>query len=500
MTLLEQTSHEIDQYEAQLASKLRGELDDAVFNEMRLRRGVYGQRYDNGKRHDGTADQRLGFADKPHKGVGTLWDAPGMQRIKIPYGGLSCAQMEVLADVADEFADGVLHVTTRQDIQLHYVHIDDTPALMRRLATVDITTREACGNVIRNVTACAIAGVCRSEVFDVTPYAKATHHFMLGHPDAQGFGRKFKIAFSGCAERPCALARIHDVGLVARMQEGKRGFAMLVGGGLGAVPYQAQVLYEFVPVEDLLPTLQAIARVFTQRGEKQNRARARLKFLVDKAGLQTFDGWVRAERGTLAPDPRWTEFPDVVEVPPPADPAAVADDLWSITNTEAQRQGGYRIITVRLPLGDLSSTQMRGLSSLARRHLGDTVRTNIEQNILLRYVPEAKVAVVRGELAQLGLASAGAGTVADVTACPGTDTCKLGIASSRGLGAELEARMQARLGDLDPKVRGLRIKISGCFNSCAQHHVADIGFWGVSRKVRGITVPHFQVVLGGRSS
>src|SRR2546426_2338917 len=257
ITMEPQLAEEIDVFESQIALRRTGKLDEKIFAETRLRRGCYGQRYDNGHRNDGIRTQQLNFLGDMTKGPDTLWDAPGMQRIKIPFGGVTPQQLDMLADLAEEYADGVLHVTTRQDFQLHYVHIDDTPNLMRRLAAVGITTREACGNSIRNVTACPIAGVCRGEVFDVTPYAKAAAKFMLGHPDAQGFGRKFKIAFSGCKNEACGLTSLHDMGCIAvtRVENGKekRGFELYVGGGLGAVPQQAKLFDAFVPEEELLP-------------------------------------------------------------------------------------------------------------------------------------------------------------------------------------------------------------------------------------------------------
>src|SRR5512139_2829221 len=221
-------AHEIDIFEGQLELRRQGKIDEKVFAETRLRRGVYGQRYDNGKRHDGIAERSLRFAERPTKGVDTVWDAPGMQRIKIPYGGVSPEQVEVLAELAEEYSDAILHVTTRQDIQLHFVHIEDTPDLMRRLAAVGITTREACGNSVRNVTACPLAGVCRTEAFDVSPYAKALMRFLLGHPDVQDFGRKFKPAFSGCAHEACGLVKMHDAGYVAKVVDGQRGFEVVV--------------------------------------------------------------------------------------------------------------------------------------------------------------------------------------------------------------------------------------------------------------------------------
>src|SRR5438874_11132446 len=265
---------ELDKFENEIALKKQGKIEDRIFAETRLRRGSYGQRYDNGQRHDGRATQQLQYpAPGGTKGPNTLWDAPGMQRIKIPFGGLNASQLETLAELSEEYSDGIAHVTTRQDFQLHFIHIEDTPSLMRRLAAVDITTREACGNTVRNVTACPIAGVCREQTFDVTPYAKAIAYFLLGHPDAQSFGRKFKIAFSGCRENACALVRLHDFGAIAvtRKQDGRtrRGFELWVGGGLGPVPQQARLYDEFVPEEEILPIAQAISRVFARLGEKK---------------------------------------------------------------------------------------------------------------------------------------------------------------------------------------------------------------------------------------
>lgn len=507
-------AREIDIYETQIDLKRQGKVDDKLFAETRLRRGVYGQRYDNGQRHDGVAAQKLTFPQASlFKGPDTYWDAPGMQRIKIPFGGVTPDQLEVLADLAEEYSDEILHVTTRQDFQLHFIHIEDTPSLMRRLAAVGITTREACGNSVRNVTACPIAGVCRDETFDVTPYAQAMAKFLLGHPDAQDFGRKFKIAFSGCRENACGLVTMHDLGFIARKSivHGKetRGFETFVGGGLGAVPYTAKLYSEFVTEEEILPLAQAISRVFARLGEKKNRARARIKFLLAKLGIEEFRHLVEEERKILPHDDRWTSYLKDVrayrEAPlKSVDPGAGAHDptdgfsVWRRTNVYPQRQSGYSAVTVTLPLGDMTSTQARALADIARRYVGETLRTTVEQNMLLRWVVEADLPALYRDLAEAGLAAAGAGTIVDVTACPGTDTCKLGIASSRGLGGELGRRLGERALMLDEAVQGLHIKVSGCFNSCGQHHVADLGFYGVSRKVGGTTVPHFQVVLGGR--
>lgn len=506
-------AREIDIFETQIELRKQAKIDERVFAETRLRRGIYGQRYDNGQRHDGIRVQMLKLPSGDlTKGPDTVWDAPGMMRIKIPFGGLNPQQMEMLANLSEEYSDGVSHITTRQDIQFHYVHIDSTPSLMRRLAAVGITTREACGNVVRNVTACPLAGVCRSETFDVTPYAKACSRFLLGHPDTQDFGRKFKVAFSGCKEEACGLTSMHDMGAIARKKvvngKERRGFEFYVGGGLGAVSYQAKLFDEFLPEEELLPVAQAISRVFARMGEKRNRARARIKFLVANLGIDEFRRLVLEERQKLTPDPRWTDFLATVD-----EQAEVAlkqglsmngaehpagFDAWYSTNVYRQKQPGYVVATVTLPLGDITADQLRGLADIARRSVKDTIRTTVEQNIVLRWVSEADLPALYSALCEIGLGEANAGTIVDVTACPGTDTCKLGIASSRGLARELRTGLSEKSLQLDAAVKGLRIKVSGCFNSCGQHHVADIGFYGISRNINGFTVPHFQVMLGGK--
>jgi sulfite reductase (ferredoxin) len=313
-----QLADEVDAFEAQMLLRKAGKIEERVFAETRLRRGAYGQRYDNGRRHDGVKTQELPYPQAGlHKGPETEWDAPGMQRIKIPFGGLNPAQMVTLAELAEEYSDGICHITTRQDIQLHFVHIEDTPTIMRRLAVVGITTREACGNSVRNVTACPIAGVCRTEKFDVTPYAKATAFYLLGHPDTQDFGRKFKIAFSGCEHEACALVSLHDLGGIAAVRTGpdgtvQRGFKLFVGGGLGAVPHQAKLLMEFCPEEEVMPVARAIGRVFARLGEKKNRQKARLKFVVAKLGIEKFCEVVEEERRTMPEDPSWRKYFDQI--------------------------------------------------------------------------------------------------------------------------------------------------------------------------------------------
>src|SRR5580658_931528 len=351
----ENLAREVDIYETEITLRKQGKIDERLFAETRLRRGTYGQRYDNGQRYDGQKTQRLGYpSGELTKGPNTMWDAPGMQRIKIPAGGLGAEQLETLAELAEEYSDGIAHVTTRQDFQLHYVHIEDTPSVMRRLAAANITTREACGNSVRNVTACPYSGVCPDEAFDVTPYARATSKFLMGHPDTQNFGRKFKHSFSGCAQHACGMARMHDMGMVAvtKIEDGKekRGFEVSVGGGLGAVPYQAKLFDSFVPPEELLPLAQSVGRVFAALGEKKNRSRARVKFLVQDLGIEKFKKLVLEERKTLTVDPRWTDFVEdavkFAEAPlkpgGPCPPAGSDEGLerWSQTNTRPQKQPG----------------------------------------------------------------------------------------------------------------------------------------------------------------
>src|ERR1700720_61831 len=509
--LPEPMAREIDIFETEVTLRKQGKLDERLFAETRLRRGIYGQRYDNGQRHDGKAVQEMSYpSGKLTKGPMTMWDAPGMQRIKIPAGGLNAEQLETLAELAEEYSDGIAHVTTRQDFPLHYIQIDDTPSLMRRLAAAGITTREACGNSVRNVTACPYAGGCPDEGFDVTPYSKALSKFLLGHPDCQNFGRKFKPAFSGCSQHACGLTSMHDLGMIAvtRIENGKekRGFETYVGGGLGAVPYQAKLFDTFVPPEELLPLAQSIARVFAARGEKKNRARARIKFLIQDLGIEKFKELVAEERKNLPHDRRWTEFvadaEQFRETPLRAGGKAPllgteAFQRWIKTNIRPQKQEGYAVVTIALPLGDISSNQLRSLADIARRFTKETLRSTVEQNIVLRWVSQSDLMELHQALDAAGLGAPGAGSIVDIAACPGTDTCKLGISSSRGLAAELRKRLNEKNFQLDDSVVKLHIKISGCFNSCGQHHVADLGFYGVSRKMSGYAVPHFQVVLGG---
>ena len=473
----------IEIFETQLNRFQDGAVPEELFTEFRLRHGVYGQR-DNESQ---------------------------MIRLKIPFGGLDAAQLEMLADVAEEMSDNIIHITTRQDVQYHYVDMNNTPELMRRLASVDITTREACGNVVRNVTACPLSGVCHDEKFDVTPHSKALSAFLLGHPDAQDFGRKFKIAFSGCHEHACGLGYMHDIGAVAVTKEvdgeTKRGFKLLVGGGLGAVPHQAKVFDEFLPEEELLPISQAISKVFSRLGERKNRNKARMKFVIGKLGIEEFHRLVLEEREKLPHDPTWTSYLEDLNVydeeplkPPTQLNGATKPEgfnEWYASNVRSQRQPGYAFVTITLPLGDITADQTRTLADIARRYVKETVRTTVEQNLVLRWVTMTDLPALYRELKAVGLGDAGAESTVDITACPGTDSCKLGISSSRGLAAHL--RNHFIQNGVKAELEDLRIKISGCPNSCGQHHIANIGFFGSSKRMGKHIAPYYLVLLGGHA-
>ena len=471
----------IEIYEIQLGRVQAGQVEETLFTEFRLRHGVYGQRDDGSQ----------------------------MIRVKIPFGGLTAAQLEMLADVAEEFSDNIIHITTRQDVQYHYVDINNTPELMRRLASVGITTKEACGNVVRNVTACPITGVCQDETFDVTPYSKALSTFLLGHPDAQDFGRKFKIAFSGCEEHACGLANMHDIGAVAAVKEVdgevKRGFKLYVGGGLGAVPHQAKIFDDFVPTEELLPISQAISKVFTRLGERRNRNKARLKFVIAKYGIEEFRKQVLEERAKLRHDPGWTAYLDNLDAytesplkaPTQLNGTSKPDGFeeWYQSNVRLQKQPGYAFVTITLPLGDITADQTRALADISRKYVKDTIRATVEQNIVLRWVTMTDLPALYRDLKAVGLGDPGAESTVDITACPGTDSCKLGVSSSRGLAAHLRDHFIET--GVPDEIKGLRIKISGCPNSCGQHHIANLGFFGSSRRLGGHIAPYYQVLLGG---
>ncbi|HEY7676380.1 MAG TPA: nitrite/sulfite reductase, partial [Candidatus Methylomirabilis sp.] len=472
---------EIDTFDRFVHRFWRGEITPEEFKRFRLQHGVYGQR---------------------QEGV-------HMVRVKIPWGGLTARQLERLAELAEAAPRGVGHVTTRQNVQFHFVKPEELTATLERLAEVGLTTREACGNTVRNVVACPHAGVAPDEPFDVTPYAEAAARFLLRNPMNQNLPRKFKISFSGCQDH-CGLAPLQDIGAVAVLggdpASPRCGFRLYVGGGLGPSPQVAQLLEGFTPAEDLLVTIAAIVRVFDRTGNRDNRNLARLKFVVRTLGMDKFRALVFAERdglrGVLAG--KIPSIPFFAErhasAPEGADGAGAPSGdpalrRWWATNVRPQKQPGYSMVTARLPLGDVTPRQFRVLAFVARQIADGWVRTTNQQNFLLRWVPTPKLPVAYRLLKSAGLAEPSAERLADVTACPGADTCQLGITSSRGLAraiGEIFQNGHAHLAD----AAGIRIKISGCPNSCGHHHIAGIGFAGGSKQFDGQAVPTYQVFLG----
>jgi sulfite reductase beta subunit-like hemoprotein len=432
-----------------------------------------------------------------------------MVRVKIPWGGLATRQLERLAELAEAAPRGVGHITTRQNIQFHFVKSEDLTSTLRRLADVGLTTREACGNTVRNVVACPHAGVSPEEPFDVTPYAEATARFLLRNPMNQNLPRKFKISFSGCQDH-CGLAPIQDIGAVAAVRgengASRPGFRLYVGGGLGPSPQVAQPLEDFTPADDLLVTVAAILRVFDRTGNRDNKSLARLKFVIRNLGMDKFRGLVLKERESLravlagkipailasAESPRPASAEVEYAGAPNGDPAY---RRWWTTNVQPQKQIGYSLVTVRLTLGDVTGQQLRLLAFVARQFGDGWVRTTNQQNILMRWVSGAQLPAVYRLLKAAGLADPSADRLADITACPGADTCQLGITSSRGLALAIGETFKNGHGHLADEA-GLRIKISGCPNSCGHHHIASIGFSGGSKEFDGQQVPTYQVFLG----
>ncbi|MHB8377528.1 MAG: nitrite/sulfite reductase [Dehalococcoidia bacterium] len=474
---------EIDNFERQaLAWRAGGGLGDD-FRPFRLQHGTYGQRQ---------ADRQ-------------------MMRIKAPHGTLTPEQLHAVAECAELYTPRKLgHITTRQAIQLHFVMLEDASKVMRRLAEAGMTTREACGNTVRNVTADPLSGIADDCVFDVTPYAEAAMRYFLRNPVNQKLPRKFKISYSASpADR--GMLPIHDIGLMAVERGGRQGFRVVVGGGLGAAPRVADLLEEFVPVEEQLRTIEAVIRVWDRLGERRNKNKARIKFLIARLGIEEFRRLYLDELATLPPafDEHYHE-PDftLLEEEPAAGswasrnggPAAPRDgfDVWRRTNALKQKQAGWYTAYVLLPIGDVTSDQMHALAEIARKYANGRIRTSATQNFVLRWVHEDDLPALHGELADIGLAEDHALTISDVMTCPGADTCGIGVTSSKGLGTELRERIRAGNGKYrDPLINGLRIKISGCPNSCGHHHVADIGFYGMAIRSGDRQVPAFQLLLGG---
>ena len=475
---------EIVRFEERIRELQSGAITPEQFRPFRLKHGTYGQRQ------------------------------PGFQmlRVKIAAGVLTPAQLRALAIIADEYSTGRGHLTTRENVQFHFVKLENVGAAMRLLADAGLTTREACGNTVRNVTACPVAGICPGEAFDVTPYALGVSRYLLRHPDFHDLPRKFKIAFSGCEnDGDCAVAGIHDVGLIAQVRGGNgtahRGFRVLVGGGLGSLPTEAAVLTDFLPEEELLPTIEAVLRVFTETGNRKNKLMARLKFVLRAKGIDEFRRLV-AEKRKLSQAPAETfTVPSPIRQslvtigPSPLSSATAGTqtdpeyDRWAEHNLMFQRQAGYGGVWVKLAAGTLHSNQMRGLADVLKKHELTGVRIAVNQDLVIPWVPFDRVRAIYDELRAFDLATPGARTISDVTGCPGATTCNLGITRSLTL-AEVLSR---ELNDYtDPEIQKLRIKISGCPNSCGHHHIADIGFYGNVRKVGEQQAPYYQLLLGGK--
>ena len=503
------SSADIEEFVATLERFEAGEMTPDQWRAFRLVRGTYGQRQ--------TADAQ-------------------MLRVKIPQGILSAEQLHALADVADSYSRGYGHITTRQNLQFHFMKLHDVESAMRRLASAGLTTREACGNSVRNITACPYAGVAPDEAFDVTPYAEALTRHLLRHPLSSSLPRKFKIAWEGCAQDH-ALTPIHDIGWRARVEtrDGvpRRGFRVTAGGGTAILCTSGSVLFDFLPASEVLNVAEALLRVFHRLGDFKHKQRNRMKFLIRELG---WDRWrrefeetlaaVRREGGARLPfDP---EAPPVEEAPSWERPTApslesTADrvaasvikgpgitpslrpflpvmngDLthWARTNTRPQKQAGYVLVTATVPLGDITGQQMRVLGDLALAYGDGTLRVTSEQDLLLRWVRAQEVSSLYRQLALAGLGLPDANTIADVTSCPGAESCRLAVTQSRGLGRLLGDHLRARP-ELVALADDLPIKISGCPNGCGRHHVAGIGFQGSVRKVGDRVVPQYFVMVGG---
>ena len=474
LTISPEDQKDIVELQEKIKKFRNGQIDEERFKLYRLTRGVYGQR-------------QLGVQ---------------MFRIKIPFGSVTAEQLVRIADVSDKFATGNLHITTRQDIQLHYVKLDDSPAVWTALAEKNITAREACGNTVRNVTASAEAGIDPMEPFDVSPYAHATAHYFMRNPICQEMGRKIKPAFSSSIYDN-ALTFMHDFGFIPMIQDGVEGFKVVVGGGLGAQALFAQTAYEFLAGDQIIPFMEASLRIFDRHGEREKRHKARLKFLIKKIGIDEFKNLVDQERAAIKnrsfvvpPLPEnagpVSHFePNVTE---PKDGKKY--ELWLKTNTFEQKQKGYHGVFIKVFLGDLSSDKARYLAKIVQRYAADDIRLTINQNILLKYIHTDHLVELFTILDGYGFAEPGYDSIADITACPGTDTCNLGVTNSTGLSGVLEAMLREEYPELISD-QHIKIKISGCMNACGQHMIGNIGFSGSSIKKGDRVIPAMQVVIGG---
>ena len=456
-----------------------GKIDEERFRSLRLARGVYGQR-------------QFGVQ---------------MIRIKLPYGKVTSEQLHRIADVSDEYSRGRLHITTRQDIQIHHVSLDRTPELWAQLEKDDITLREACGNAVRNITASETAGIDINEPFDVSPYAHATFQFFLRNTICQEMGRKFKISFSG-TDDDTAISFMHDLGFIAKSKEinGQtvKGFKVLLAGGLGSQPRHADVIYEFLEEQLLIPTIEGVLRVFDRYGERNKRAKARLKFLVKEIGVSAFLELVAEEKKALAYKVfpiDTTDFEQEITFQENEIPEVIIEDTkgfeaWKKTNVIQQKQDELFAVGIKVSLGDFYTDKARLLADLVKKYAANEIRLTLRQNILIRHVRAELLSLFYVELSKLGFTELGYNSTSDITACPGTDTCNLGISSSTGIAVELERILKEEYPAYINN-KEVAIKISGCMNACGQHNMAHIGFQGMSIKVGNLQAPALQVLIGG---
>jgi sulfite reductase (ferredoxin) len=452
-----------------------GKIDDERFRSLRLARGVYGQR---------------------QEGV-------QMIRIKLPFGKVTSEQLLRITKVSDEYSTGRLHITTRQDIQIHYVSLDRTPQLWAELEKDDVTLREACGNTVRNITASETAGIDGEEPFDVSPYAHALFQFFLRNPVCQEMGRKFKMSFSS-SDKDTGLSYLHDLGFIPKIVNGERGFKVMLGGGLGSQPSHAELLSEFIPVNQIIPTTEGVLRIFDRYGERAKRLKARMKFLIKDLGRDEFLRLVEEEKKALSyqtVEIDTTAFDGEIPAPLLEAPKVVIEDAaafeaWKKSNVIAQKQAGYVAIGIKVLLGDFYTDKARALAELIKNYAANELRFSLRQDILIRHVKEENLPFFYQELAKLDFVALGYNTISDITACPGTDTCNLGIASSTGIAVELERVLETEYPQYSNN-KEITIKISGCMNACGQHNMAEIGFQGMSINSGKLVAPALQVLLGG---
>jgi len=482
---------EIDHYEGEVGRFQREEIPADEFTRFRLKQGVYGQRQ---------ADVQ-------------------MIRVKVPFGGVTADQMDALGDFAERYAPLKKgHITTRENFQFHHVPLLETPEALRLLGEVGLTTREACGNTVRNVAGCPKAGVCAGEAFDPTPYAGAYARHFVRHEATQAMPRKIKTAYSGCPH-DCAMTAIHDLGFIAKVRtvDGveRKGFEIVVGGGTSIMARIAPTLYDFVPVENYLRISEAVIRVFDKSDElRKNRMKARIKFLVDRIGIDAFRELVETElkepwaQNPIDPTPLLFDDDELADAPvkPPTNgsksngKASPELDRWTSTNVSAHKDPAFRVVHLTVPQGDLTPGQFHGIATIARRYSGGRTRLTQEQNLVLRWVRVESVPDVWAELAAIDLAEPSVDEITDVVTCPGTDSCKLGITASMGAGKALRDKLLSMPID-DPEIRKLHVKASGCPNGCGQHHVANIGFQGAAIKgASGQQVPAYEVYVGGNAT